>query len=167
MESQNADLNVDDKPKGATGGTGGIGYTANTGGPVLPGGPVNPFKTNDYTPLSIDDLTNEVRQERINIFVGMTGGVALPGDIERNEQGEVVSVVSSEVEAYLNKLALDKIDKMDLDELKALIEHNNRELCNTLNKVHAHNGNRAYTLRGKRRSATAAFFCFQKVNKFG
>lgn len=147
MESQNDNLNVTGQPNGATGATGEIGYTGNTGGPVLlPGGPVNPFKTNDNTPLSIDDLTNEVRQERINMFVGMTGGVGLPGDIERNEQGEVVSVVSSEAEALLIKMAREKIDKMDLDELKALIEHNNRELCNTLNKVHAHNGNRAYTI---------------------
>lgn len=146
MESQNDIQNVTGQMNGATGGTGGIGYTANTGGPVLPGGPVNPFKTNDHTPLSIDDLTNEVRQERINMFVGMTGGVGLPGDIERNEQGEVVSVVSSEAEALLIKMAREKIDKMNLDELKTLIVENNRELCDTLNKVHAHNGNRAYTI---------------------
>lgn len=120
--------------------------TGETGGPGLPGGPINPSKPNDYTPLSIDDLTNEVRQERINMFVGMTGGVGLPGEIERNEQGEVVSAVSLDAEAYLNKLALDKIDKMDLDELKTLITDNNRELIDTLNKVHAHNGNRAYTI---------------------
>uniref|UniRef100_I2Q6K3 Uncharacterized protein n=1 Tax=Desulfovibrio sp. U5L TaxID=596152 RepID=I2Q6K3_9BACT len=143
MESQNDIQNATGQPNGATGG---IGYTGNTGGPGLPGGPINPFKTNDNTPLSIDDLTNEVRKERINMFVGMTGGVGLPGDIERNERGEVVSAVSTETEAQLNKLALDKIDKMDLDELKTLITDNNRELLNTLNKVHAHNGNRAYTI---------------------
>lgn len=144
MESQNDNLNVTGQPNGATGATGGIGYTGNTGGPGLPGGPINPFKTNDNTPLSIDALTNEVRQERINMFVGMTGGVGLPGDIERNEQGEVVSVVSPEDEALLIKMAREKIDKMNLDELKTLIVENNRELCDTLNKVHAHNGNRAY-----------------------
>jgi hypothetical protein len=117
-----------------------------TGGPGLPGGPVNPFKTNDNTPLSIDDLNNEVRNERINMFVGMTGGVGLPGDLQYNEQGEVISSVSPEVEEQLVKLARDKIDKMDLDELKTLIVENNRELVDTLNKVHAHNGNRGYTI---------------------
>jgi len=76
----------------------------------------------------------------------MTGGVGLPGDLQYNEQGEVVSTISPEVEAQLVKLARDKIDKMDLDELKTLIVENNRELVDTLNKVHAHNGNRGYTI---------------------
>lgn len=111
---------------GETGGTGGTGETGGT--------------------RSFADLINEVRNERINMFASMTGGVGLSGDVTRNEHGEVISPISPEDEAQLTKLAGDKIDKMDLDELKVLIENNNRELTETLNKANAHNGNRAYTI---------------------
>lgn len=120
--------------------------TGGTGGPGFPDGPATPPKKHDYISLSIAELNNEVRTERINMFIGMTGGVGLTGDLKFNENGEVVSAVSLETEAQLLKLARDKIDKMDLDELKVLIVENNLALLETLSTVHAHNGNRAYTM---------------------
>jgi len=146
MESQKDNLKVSGQPNGTTGATGGIGSFGKTGGPGLPGGLATPPTKHDYIPLSIDELNNEVRNERINMFVGMTGGVGLGGDLKFNEKGEVVSAVSLETEAQLIKLAREKIDRMELNELKDLILENNRALMDTLSTVHAHNGNRAYTI---------------------
>lgn len=147
MESQNDIHNVTGQMNGATGGTGGVGHTANTGGPGLPGGPVNSNPiTPNYTPQSFEELNAQVRNERINMFIGMTGGVGLPGDIKLNEHNEVISDISPEVEAALNHLTQTKIDTMELDECRDVIVDNNNQLNAAQNNINAYNANRAYTI---------------------
>lgn len=130
------------------------GQTGGTGGPGGPGEPPTPSQPNAPAPFSVEDLANEVREERIKMFVGMTGGVGLPGTIEVNDKGEVVSEVSPEDEAALVELTHDNIDKMNLVEITVLIVKKSTELTATLDKANAHNAIRGYTigcalLRGK------------------
>jgi len=95
---------------------------------------------------SPEELHEQVRNERINMYVGITGGAGLPGTIEVNDKGEVTSPVSDEVETVLNDLALKKIDTMGVDELKDIIITNNDAINSALSDLDAHNGNRAYTV---------------------
>lgn len=123
------------------------GNKGNTGGPGLPGGPITSNQiTPNYTPQSFEELNTQVRNERINLFIGMTGGVGLPGDIKLNEQNEVISDISPEVEAALNHLTQNKIDTMELDECRDVIVDNNNQLNAAQNTINAHNANRAYTI---------------------
>lgn len=153
MESQNDIQNVIAQPNGATGATGGTGTYGNTGGPGSPGGPgfpggpvnSNPITPN-YTPQSFEELNAQVRNERINMFIGMTGGAGLPGDIKLNEHNEVISDISPEVEAALNHLTQTKIDTMELDECRNVIVDNNNQINAAQNNINAHNANRAYTI---------------------
>ena len=133
---------------------GGSEYTSVTGTPGMTGGtgaPGNPGTTPHLSLVkgnrqSPEELHEQVRNERINMFVGITGAVGLPGTIEVNDKGEVTSPVSDEVEAVLNDLTLKKIDTMGVDELKDIIITNNDAINSALSDLDAHNGNRAYTV---------------------
>lgn len=118
----------------------------NTGGPGV-GGATSPrlsLVKNEATKVA--DLHEQVRNERIKLFTGITGGVGQAGDIQINEQGDLVAEVSSEVEERLNQSLLDKIDDMKLDDLKKVITSQNNALCASLANVQASNGNRGYTI---------------------
>jgi hypothetical protein len=130
---------------------GGAEYTSVTGTPGMTGEPGAPGTTPHLTLVkgnrqSPEELHEEVRNERINMFAGITGAAGLPGDIEVNDKGEVTSPVSDEIEAVLNDLALKKIDTMGVDELKDLIITNNDAINGALSDLDAHNGNRAFTV---------------------
>jgi hypothetical protein len=133
---------------------GGSEYTGVTGTPGMTGGtgaPGNPGTTPHLTLVkgnrqSPEELHEQVRNERISMYVGITGGAGLPGTIEVNDRGEVTSPVSDEIEAVLNDLALKKIDTMGTDELKDLIITNNDAINGAISDLDAHNGNRAYTV---------------------
>lgn len=123
-------------------------YVGHTGGTGAPG---NPGSTPKLTLVkgsrqSPEELHEQVRNERINMFAGITGAAGLPGDIEVNDKGEVTSPVSDEIEAVLNDLALRKIDTMGTDELKDLIITNNDAINASITDLDAHNGNRAFTV---------------------
>jgi len=123
-------------------------YHGMTGGTGMPGGHIDSpnltlVKAKSATPA---ELHEQVRNERINMFAGITGAAGLPGDIEVNDRGEVTSPVSDEIEAVLNDLALKKIDTMGVDELKDLIITNNDAINGALSDLDAHNGNRAFTV---------------------
>jgi hypothetical protein len=146
-----ARIGTDTPPKKERGGS---AYTSVTGTPGLPGGP-RTSGTSETTPhLSLvkgnrqspEALHEQVRNERINMFVGITGAAGLSGTVEVNDKGEITSPISDEVEAVLNNLALKKIDTMGADELKDLIIANNDAINTALSDLDAHNGNRAYTV---------------------
>jgi len=133
---------------------GGSEYTSVTGTPGMTGGtgaPGNPGTTPNLSLVkgnrqSPEELHEQVRNERISMYVGITGAAGLPGDIEVNDKGEVTSPISDEVEAVLNDLTLKKIDTMGVDELKDLIITNNDAINGALSDLDAHNGNRAFTV---------------------
>jgi len=133
---------------------GGSEYTSITGSPGMTGGtgaPGNPSTTPHLSLVkgsrqSPEELHDQVRNERISMYVGITGAAGLPGDIEVNDKGEVTSPVSDEIEAALNDLTLKKIDTMGADELKDLIITNNDAINASITDLDAHNGNRAYTV---------------------
>lgn len=133
---------------------GGSEYKSVTGTPGMTGGtgaPGNPGTTPKLTLVkgsrqSPEELHEQVRNERISMYIGITGAAGLPGDIEVNDKGEVTSPITDEIEAVLNDLALQKIDTMGADELKNLIINNNDAINDALSDIDAHNGNRAYTV---------------------
>ena len=76
-------------------------YVGQTGGTGAPGNPgttprLTLVKGNRQSP---EELHEQVRNERINMFIGITGAAGLPGDIKVNDKGEVTSPISDEVEA--------------------------------------------------------------------
>lgn len=132
----------------------GAEYTSVTGTPGMTGGTGAPGTPGTTPKLSLvkgsrqspEELHEQVRTERISMYVGITGAAGLPGNIEVNDKGEVTSPVSDEIEAALNDLTLKKIDTMGADELKALIITNNDSINASITDLDAHNGNRAYTV---------------------
>lgn len=125
------------------GGTGGPGGTGSMGsqGCASPNLSLVKGKTS-----SVAELTEQVRNERIMMFKGMTGAPGMAGDIKVNEKGELVAPVTAEAEEKLNGSLLDKIDSMGLDDLKEVITSQNSALCAALANVQASNGNKGYTI---------------------
>ena len=133
---------------------GGSEYKSVTGTPGMTGGtgaPGNPGTTPKLILVkgsrqSPEELHEQVRNERVGMYLGITGAAGLPGNIEVNDKGEVTSPITDEIEAALNDLTLRKIDTMGAEELKDLIITNNDAINAALSDLDAHNGNRAYTV---------------------
>ena len=134
---------------GADGRGASVGIHSGTGGPGGTGGQgLTPPKLSlvKSESTTVAELHEQVRNERIVMFRGLTGAPGLEGDIKVNEQGELDKPVSMDAEEKLNRSLLDKIESMGLDELQAVINSQNNALCAALANVQASNGNRGYTI---------------------